>query len=93
MREWRERHPMVDAWNNHRFNAKKRGIAVEWNYDEFKLFCEITGYHILRKNGLTIDRENCLLGYNLKNCQVLSHYDNSVKGSRIEKWIKQKKST
>jgi len=91
MRKWREEHPMTAAWNIHKWNAKQRGIKVEWNRQEFFLFCFLTGYHILRKDGLTIDRENCFLGYSLSNCQTLSHHENSIKGSIIERWLKHRK--
>ena len=56
MRRFRETHPITAAWWDHFHNSKKRGIAVLWSFEEFKKWCEETGYHLLRKDGWQIHR-------------------------------------
>lgn len=88
-RKWREEHPIAAAWQIHKHNAKQRGIPVEWTFPEFAEFCERTNYDQLRKQGMTIQRDNCLAGYSLENCSgLLPHAENSELGWRKERWIK-----
>lgn len=87
MRKWRAKHPVQAAWHAHLWNAKQRGIAVEWTFAEFEQFCRETNYHVTRREGMTIERKRATLGYSLDNCAVLPHQINSEKGSRIDRWM------
>lgn len=73
---WRKRHPISDAWHNHKSNAKKRKIAVEWNFDEFRTWCLLTGYHILRSDGFQIHRRNDKGPYRSDRCECLPSEEN-----------------
>lgn len=85
-RKWRAEHPIADAWQVHKWNAKQRGIPVEWTRDEFAEFCERTGYDQLRKDGMTIQRDDCLRGYSLANCPgLLPHGENSQIGATFDR--------
>lgn len=81
---------MRATWNVHKWNAKRRGIPVHWTYFEFALFCSWTGYH-LTHGETSIDRLDCLKGYSLENCTVIDFDLNSVKGSKVEKLIHEKR--
>ena len=82
---WRARHPVLAAWHVHKWNAKKRGIAVHWTLEEFAMFCTTSGYHLLRADGYEIDRKNHHEAYSLDNCQLLTKLANGAKGGR-EGW-------
>lgn len=84
---WRQRHPVLALWHNHKHNAKNRGIKVEWSFDDFARFCEETGYHILVRDGWTIDRIRSREGYSYENCQLLTLTENVAKGNRERKSI------
>jgi hypothetical protein len=71
MREWRVRHPISDAWNSHRFHARKRGIAVLWDKEEFSEWCTLTGYHFLRFDGYEIHRIKREQPYFSENCTCI----------------------
>jgi hypothetical protein len=86
-RAYRAAHPIRALWHRHRAKAKSRGIEVLWTFEEFQTFCLRTGYHVEVKNGLTIERENPLDGYSTNNCKTLTHLDNSIKGSIIDRWL------
>lgn len=89
-REERARNPIKALWHRHRWNAKQRGIEVIWTYSQFYDFCERTGYLEAVKVGMTIERKNCLIGYRLSNCILLTHAANSEKGWSVDRWLKDK---
>ena len=82
MRRWRERHPILALWHNHKSDAKRRGISVEWTPEEFRFWCITTGYHITVRDGMSIDRIDPARGYSLDNVQLLTVGENSAKGNR-----------
>lgn len=76
----RLRHPDHYAFVALKASARKRRIAFELTFDQFKQFIAGSGY--LSDKGrephsLTIDRINRLLPYRLDNLRFLSHADNS----------------
>lgn len=87
MRKWRKEQPIKAAWAIHKWNAKKRGILVLWDYYEFRLFCSWTGYHLI-KGETVIDRIDFQKGYSLENCRLLDRDWNSFRGTFIEKKLK-----
>ncbi len=88
MRAWRAKNPMAAAWQTHKQHAKKRGIPVVWTRAEFFEFCRRTSYHLTRKDGMTIERQDARLPYSLSNCTTLTFMENSTKGAQIDKWLK-----
>lgn len=91
LRAWRNRNPIRAIWLNHVRHAKDRGIAVEWTFDQFKVWCVEWKflYRKQHKDG-TIHRKKCWLGYSMSNCVVLSHAENSKLGWSVERWLKEK---
>lgn len=68
-----------------RQNARSRTIEFLLTIEEFKLFCEKTGYLELKGRGadnLSIDRKDCRKGYTYDNIQLLTLAQNSRK-----RWI------
>jgi hypothetical protein len=66
-------------------NAHKRGKAFDLTLDEFKNFCERTGYLINKgksAGSASIDRIDPSKGYSIGNIQVISLADNSAKMHR-----------
>ena len=81
-KNWREKHPLLDAWHHHLDKAKSRGIALDWDLEEFAQWCCLTGFLVLREGDATIDRQDATRGYSFGNCQILSHQANCIKGRR-----------
>lgn len=65
-------------------NAKKRNIPFYITLEEFRRFCEKTGYLIVkgrRGYNATIDRINNKEGYTIDNIHLLTHRQNASKGA------------
>ncbi len=78
----KETNPLVYCYGYLKQNAKRRGKSFELSIEEFKQFCEETGYLELKGkagNSASIDRIDPSRGYSLDNIQVLSLADNSRK--------------
>lgn len=74
--KWRERHPISACWHDHKHNAQKRNIRVEWSFDEFREWCLMTGYHLLRKDGFQIHRRNDSGPYRADRCFCIPAKEN-----------------
>lgn len=83
-KRWRTMHPVQSAYNNWKYNSRKRGIPNEVTLLEFTVFCIETGYIYLRSIGLdvTIDRPRSLEGYKVGNMQLLMRADNTRKQNK-----------
>lgn len=75
--------PVYARYNQFKSNATRRHKDFDITLEEFRGFCEETGYLKDGKRGYaaTIDRINNNAGYHIGNIQILSHSKNSSKGS------------
>lgn len=67
-----------------RSNASRRGKDFDLTLDEFKAFCESTGYLDTKgrsRNKMSIDRIDPRLGYSLDNIQCITVSENSYKAN------------
>lgn len=74
--------PVYDRFVNFRGNALKRGISFKITLQEFRDFCERTGYIIkkgMRGRNCTIDRIRNWEGYYIGNIQIKSNAANIAK--------------
>lgn len=84
-RKRREEDPVGVRYNNFKGNAKKRNIPFDITLDEFRSFCQKTGYIITkgkRGQNATIDRINNSKGYTIDNIQLLTNRQNASKGCK-----------
>lgn len=82
-RQARERNPYAYFLRKLRGNAKRRGKECSLTLEEFKYFCDETGYLELRgrcSGCMTIDREDNEEGYHFWNIKIMEHDDNIRKG-------------
>lgn len=78
----KERHPVTYFFNALRNNARRRGKEFTLTMEEFKEFCEKTGYLGKKgKNGsdFSIDRKDHTKGYTKDNIQTLTLSENTTK--------------
>lgn len=71
MRRWRLSRPLYALFKNHVHNATRRGKLVAWDFEEFQLWCEFTGHHLLSKDGYEIHRFGDKGPYCADNCMSL----------------------
>lgn len=81
-RQWREKNPIRDAYNNLKSNAKRRKKVFDLTFEEFKEFAVKTEY--LDKKGRSatgyhVDRIREEDGYTRDNIQVLTNSENIKK--------------
>lgn len=65
-------------------NAKRRGKEFTLTLEEFKTFCQETGYlqgKGKKKKSMSIDRIDHTKGYSIDNIQILSLSENGIKGN------------
>ena len=85
---WRKRKeldPVYARYNQFKSNATRRGKECTITLEEFRGFCEETGYIVEKgKRGMnaTIDRIDNTKGYHIDNIQLLTHRQNASKGER-----------
>lgn len=80
----KDNNPLVYCYGYLKQNAKRRGKAFSLTIEEFKQFCNETGYLELKgklRKSASIDRIDHTKGYSLDNIQVLSLSDNGKKGN------------
>jgi len=86
--------PVYDRYVNFKGNAKKRpcngqiGIPFEVTLEEFRKFCNDTGYIVkkgMRGRNCTIDRIRNWEGYYIGNMQLLTIYKNIEKYNLVDK--------
>jgi len=78
-RKTRMKHPLKYTYSNIKDSARKRKVTFNLTLDEFKAFCDRTGY--LTKKGrefedLTIDRIDSSKPYQADNIRALTWIDN-----------------
>ena len=81
-RAYKERNPDMYTFNALRNNAKRRGKDFTLTFDEFRGFCNDTGYMEGKgKNAdsLSIDRSKNHIGYTKENIRILTLSQNSSK--------------
>lgn len=86
-RKYREKYPVLAAYNNLKNNAKRRGKDFELTLEQFTKFAVETEYMNKKgrnKTGYTIDRINPNLGYTIDNIQVLTNTQNVKKQAYID---------
>lgn len=79
-REHKEKNPYAYFLNRLRNNAKRRGHECTLTVEEFKAFCEETGYLETRgrmSGCMSIDRINQDEGYHFDNIQIMEVGENS----------------
>jgi hypothetical protein len=74
--------PVSYAWDKLRYSAKRRSIPFSLTIEEFRVFCEETGY--IQQKGktstcLSIDRVDATKGYSIGNIQTLTQSENGRK--------------
>lgn len=85
-RRIKERDKVYDRYANFKRNALRRGKEFTITLDEFRFFCQRTGYIInkgYRGMNATIDRRCNIHGYHIWNIQILTLSQNSRKGSKF----------
>ena len=85
-RKVREKDPVYCRFNNMKSNAKRRGKEFTITLEEFRAFCERTGYIVRKGNrgmNATIDRRCNAHGYHIWNIQLLTNRQNARKGNRF----------
>lgn len=83
-RKRRETNPVETRYLQFRTNANRRKKEFTITLDQFRSFCNRTGYIIKKGNrgmNATIDRRCNTHGYHIWNIQLLSHRENCGKGS------------
>ena len=73
------RDPVAIRYNEFKHNAKKRGKENTVTLEQFRAFCDETGYIIEKgKRGkkATLDRTKNYLGYSIYNIQLLTNRQN-----------------
>lgn len=83
-RKVKERDPVYCRYNNFKNNARRRGKEFTITLNQFRNFCNETGYIIkkgMRGMNATVDRINNERGYHIDNIQLLTHRANSSKGT------------
>lgn len=88
-RKYKQDHPLEYWFNALRNNAHRRGKQFTLTINQFKMFCERTGYDKLKgqtATSMSIDRIRAHEGYTVDNIQAITlsanvkkHYDDSVK--------------
>ena len=81
----RERDPVRVRYNNFKSKAKVRNIANTITLDQFRKFCQNTGYIVtkgLRGQNATIDRRCNTHGYHWWNIHLLTNRQNASKGNK-----------
>lgn len=84
-RRRRELNPVGVRYSQAKQKAKARGIGWYITIDEFKAFCERTGYLLkkgYRGQNATLDRRCNVHGYHIWNLQILSNRANASKGAK-----------
>jgi hypothetical protein len=84
MRLWRANNPVQAAYANLKNNASRRGISFKLTLEQFAEWVAGTDY--LQNRGrtaesLTVDRIDAERGYELGNLQILTNFENGLKGS------------
>lgn len=91
-RKSRANEPIKYAFNSLKDSAKKRSIPFSLNFDEFKEWCEQTGY-ASQKGTVRLtdhcDRIDDERGYEIGNIQLLSERENIQKQRNREKQTKE----
>lgn len=75
-RIWRARHPEHHLWNNLKKSAKRRGVPFSLTVEQFKEFCERTGYHLKvgrDPSSASCDRIRDTEGYHADNIRCLEY--------------------
>ena len=83
-RKIRETDPVLARYGQFKGNAKKRRKDFSITLEEFRSFCDRTGYIITkgrRGKAATIDRRCNSQGYHIWNIQILTLSQNSSKGA------------
>ena len=82
--------PVYDRFFNFRGNAKKRNIEFAITLQEFRDFCQCTGYIVkrgMRGRNCTIDRIENIYGYHIWNIQLLTNKANIDKYHSHDKHV------
>jgi hypothetical protein len=67
----RESDPIRTLYRDHVGNARRRKKEVLWDLEEFRSWCELTGHHLLVKDGYQISRFGDVGPYCAANCLSL----------------------
>lgn len=84
-RKLREEDPVLVRWMQAKGKAKERNKPWDITLDQFRDFCNQTGYLIKkgrRGQNATIDRIDNNKGYTIDNIQLLTNRQNASKGDR-----------
>lgn len=74
-------------FNQAKSKASARGIAWEITLEEFREFCNRTGYIVKpgrRGYSATLDRRINSIGYRIDNLQIITNRANARKGNRYD---------
>jgi hypothetical protein len=84
-RKIKERDPVYVRYNHFIAKAKSRGVVNTVTLEEFRRFCQATGYIITkgkRGQNATIDRRCNHQGYHIWNMTLLTNRQNAKKGNK-----------
>lgn len=80
--------PLTYAYQMLKGSAAKRGIAFSLTKEEFRAFCDESGYletRGKRSRDMTVDRIDSIRGYEAGNIQTLTQRENIQKQRQLEK--------
>ena len=83
-RAYRKKYPLKYIYNTIKYNARRRGKQFDLTFDQFKTFCQKTGYDELKGKSalsLSIDRKDSTKGYTYENIRAITLSENSRKGN------------
>ena len=86
-RKLREEKPILVRYFQFKGNAKRRNKPFNITLEEFRQFCEDTGYLITkgkRGQNAIIDRIDNRKGYSINNIQLLTNRMNASKGDTVD---------
>lgn len=84
--------PVYDRYNSFKSKAIQRGKPFEVTLEEFRKFCQETGYIVTkycRGKNASIDRQDNSKGYSIDNMELMSLRDNIKKYHHWDKLIAQ----
>jgi hypothetical protein len=88
-RLYRKCNPIRATYHIIKGNAKRRGVFFDLTYEQFKQFCDETGY--LKYKGthswsMSIDRKVNSMGYTSGNIQMITLAENTKKRNQSKQW-------
>lgn len=82
VKKYRAKYPLKYIYDTIKMNAKRRRKEFTLTFNQFKEFCNKTGYDKFKgktADSLSIDRKDTTKGYTFDNIQAITLRDNTIK--------------